>query len=161
MVHAQDHGRTDQAVCSVRPVKMENEEEPMTYAGRIDKIVRVLPSLGVVRTVADVNRKIIMTLTSDCEMEERTISTVGMSLERKSKASSDSGTCAFPRQRGRTWARLRFRMGLLEVVVQIEAGREVTVSQEVALTQQAITARVAVAVTPQLPHKTPPQLSTK
>ena len=52
-------------------------------------------------------------------------------------------------------------MGLLEVVVQVEAGIEVMVSQEVEVTHQARTARVAVAVTPQPPHKTPPQLSTK
>ena len=50
-------------------------------------------------------------------------------------------------------------MGLLEVVVQVEAGIEITVSQEVEVTQQTRTARVAVAVTPQPPHKTPPQLS--
>ena len=52
-------------------------------------------------------------------------------------------------------------MGLLEAVVQVEAGIEVTVSQEVEVTQQARTVRVAVVVTPQSPHKTPPQLSTK
>ena len=74
-----------------------------------------------------------------------------MSLERRSKASSDSGICAFPRRRARTWARLYFRMGLLEVVVQVEAGIEVTVIQEVEVTQQTRTAMVAVAVTPQ-PH---------
>ena len=44
----------------------------MKYFGRIDKIVGVLASLGVAKTVADVNREIIMTLTSDYEMEERT-----------------------------------------------------------------------------------------
>ena len=53
--------------------KMEKGEEPMKYFGRIDKIVGVLASLGVVKSVADVNRKIIMTLTSDYEIEERTI----------------------------------------------------------------------------------------
>ena len=52
-------------------------------------------------------------------------------------------------------------MGLLEVVVQVEAGIEVTVSQEVEVTQQTRTASVAVAVTPHYAHKTPPQLSTK
>ena len=52
-------------------------------------------------------------------------------------------------------------MGLLEVVVQVEAGIEVTISQEVEVTQKTRTARVAVAATPQPPHKTPPQLSTK
>ena len=53
-------------------------------------------------------------------------------------------------------------MGLLEVALQVEAGTEVTVSQEVEVTQQTRTARVAVAaVTAQPLHKTPPQLSTK
>ena len=52
-------------------------------------------------------------------------------------------------------------MGLLEVVVQVDAGIEVTVSQEVEVAQQTRTARVAVAVTPEPPHETPPQLSTK
>ena len=53
--------------------KMEKGEEPMKYFGRIDEMFGVLASLGVVKTVADVNRKIIMTLTSDYEMEEHTI----------------------------------------------------------------------------------------
>ena len=46
--------------------KMEGEE-PMKYFGRIDKIVGVHASLGVVKTVADVNRKIVMSPTSDYE----------------------------------------------------------------------------------------------
>ena len=45
--------------------KMEKGGEPMTYFGRIDKIVGVHTSLGVVKTVADVSLNIIMTLTSD------------------------------------------------------------------------------------------------
>ena len=53
--------------------KMEKVQEPMKYFSRIDKIVGVLASLGVVKPVADVNRKIIMTLTSEYEIEERTI----------------------------------------------------------------------------------------
>ena len=53
--------------------KMEKGQEPIKYFGRIDEIVEVLASLGVAKTVADVNRKIIMPLTSDYEMEERTI----------------------------------------------------------------------------------------
>ena len=53
--------------------KMEKGEEPMKYFSWIDKIVGVLASLGVVTSVADVSRKIIMTLTSDYEIEERTI----------------------------------------------------------------------------------------
>ena len=51
--------------------------------------------------------------------------------------------------------------GGLEVVVQVEAGIEVKESQEVEVTQQTRTARLAVAVTPHPSHKTPPQLSTK
>ena len=47
------------------------------------------------------------------------------------------------------------------MVVEVGAGIEVTISQEVEVTPQTITARVAVAVAPQPPHKTPPQLSTK
>ena len=70
-----------------------------------------------------------------------------MPLEQRSKASSDSGTCAFTRRRARAWARLYFRMGLLEVVVQVEAGMEVTVSQEVEVTRQTRTASVAVTAT--------------
>ena len=53
--------------------KLAKGEELMKYFGRIDKIVGVLASLCVAKTVADVNRKIIMTLTSDHEIEERTI----------------------------------------------------------------------------------------
>ena len=83
----------------------------MKYFHRIDKIVGVLASLGVVKTVAGVKRKIIMSLTSYYEMEERPVCTVRMSPERRSKASSDSGTSAFPRQRARTWARLYFEWG--------------------------------------------------
>ena len=39
----------------------------MKYFGRIDNIVGVLASLGAVKTVADVNRKIVMSPTSDYE----------------------------------------------------------------------------------------------
>ena len=45
----------------------------MKYFGRIDEIVGVLASLGVVKTVADDIGKIIMTKISDYEMAERTI----------------------------------------------------------------------------------------
>ena len=45
----------------------------LPVTGRIDKNTGVLASLGVAKTVADENRKIITTLTSDYEMEERTI----------------------------------------------------------------------------------------
>ena len=53
--------------------QMEKGEEPMKNFSGIDKIVGVLASLGVVKSVADVNRKIIMTLTSYYEIEERII----------------------------------------------------------------------------------------
>ena len=120
-------------------------------------------SLATVGTAADVNHKIIGTLTSNYTKRKNALfCTVEMPLEQRSKASSDSGTCAFTRRRARAWARLYFRMGLLEVALQVEAGTEVTVSQEVEVTQQTRTARVAVAaVTAQPLHKTPPQLSTK
>ena len=41
----------------------------LPVTGRIDKNTGVLASLGVAKTVADENRKIITTLTSDYEME--------------------------------------------------------------------------------------------
>ena len=47
------------------------------------------------------------------------------------------------------------------VVVQVDAGIEITVSQEVEVTQRTRTARIAVAVPTQPPHKTLPQLSIK
>ena len=53
--------------------KMEKGEEPMKYFSRVDEIVGVLASLGVVTSVADVSRKIIVTLTSNYEIEGRTI----------------------------------------------------------------------------------------
>ena len=52
--------------------KMEKGEAPWKSFGWIDKIVGVLASLGVQKSAADVNRKIVMTLTSGYEMEERT-----------------------------------------------------------------------------------------
>ena len=60
----------EQVKCSVAfdSAKMEKREEPMKYFGRIDKIVGVLASLGVVQTVAEVNSKIILTLTLDYEI---------------------------------------------------------------------------------------------
>ena len=39
--------------------KMEKGEEPLKTFGRIDKLVSVLASIGLVKTVADVNRKIL------------------------------------------------------------------------------------------------------
>ena len=55
------------------PKKMEKGEELMHYFSRIDKIAGVLASLGVVKSVEDVNRKTIMTLTSGYEKRERLI----------------------------------------------------------------------------------------
>ena len=52
-------------------------------------------------------------------------------------------------------------MELLEVVVQVEVGIEITVRRQVEVTQQAKTVKVAVAVTPKPPHITLPQRSTK
>lgn len=52
---------------------MEQGEEPMQCFGRIDKIVQVLASLGVMQSVAGVNRKIIVTIIIDYDMEARTI----------------------------------------------------------------------------------------
>lgn len=42
----------------------------MQYFDRIDIIVGVLASLGVTKSEADLNRNIIMSLTSDYEIEE-------------------------------------------------------------------------------------------
>ena len=53
--------------------KVEEGEEPMKCFGGTDRIFGVLASLSVVKTVADVIRKIIITLTSDYEMEKSTI----------------------------------------------------------------------------------------
>ena len=44
--------------------KIEKGEEPMKFFCQIDKIVGVLASPGLIKSVADANRKIIMTLTS-------------------------------------------------------------------------------------------------
>ena len=53
--------------------KVEKGEEPMKCFGRVDTIVGVLASLGVTKSDADVNRKIVMSLTSDYETEVITI----------------------------------------------------------------------------------------
>ena len=45
----------------------------MKYFGRIDEMVEVIASLGVQKSVQDVNRKIVMTLACDYEEEKRTI----------------------------------------------------------------------------------------
>ena len=66
------HNRSSGAV-AFDAANIEKGEDPIEYFGRFDKIIGVLPSLGVLKSVADVNRKMIMTLTSDYEMEGRTI----------------------------------------------------------------------------------------
>ena len=48
-------------------------EEAMKYLGRVDKIVGVLASLGVTKSGADVNGKIIVSPTFDYEIEVRTV----------------------------------------------------------------------------------------
>ncbi|CAM9631591.1 unnamed protein product, partial [Laminaria digitata] len=52
---------------------MENGEEPMKFFSRVDKVVGVLASLGVEKSVGGVNRKLVRTLSSVYEMEQRTI----------------------------------------------------------------------------------------
>ena len=87
-------------------------------------------SLATVGTAADVNHKIIGTLTSNYTKRKNALfCTVEMPLEQRSKASSDSGTCASPRRAASTLARLYFQRGLLDMVVQVEQGIDVTVSQ--------------------------------
>ncbi|CAN0395471.1 unnamed protein product, partial [Laminaria digitata] len=54
-------------------IRMEKGEEPMKFFSRVDKVVGVLASLGVEKSVGDVNRKLVRSLTSDYEMEQRTI----------------------------------------------------------------------------------------
>ena len=54
-------------------VKMEKGEEPMKFFGRVDKIVGILTSLGVPKSVDDVNRKLVRVLTDDYEIEQRTL----------------------------------------------------------------------------------------
>ncbi|CAN0405489.1 unnamed protein product, partial [Laminaria digitata] len=54
-------------------IRMEKGEEPMKFFSRVDKVVGVLASLGVEKSVGGVNRKLVRTLTSDYEMEQSTI----------------------------------------------------------------------------------------
>ena len=57
-------------------VQMEKGEEPMEFFSRVDKIVGILTSLGVHKSVGDVNRKLARLLTSDYEMEQRALLSV-------------------------------------------------------------------------------------
>ena len=45
----------------------------MKFFSRVVKIVGILTSLGVQKSVGDVNRKLVVVLTSDYEMEQRTL----------------------------------------------------------------------------------------
>ena len=78
----------------------------MKYFGRIDEMVEVIASLGVQKSVQDVNRKIVMTLTSDYEMEERTTFNRWASPERRLRLWKNRGTCAFPLRWEKTWVKL-------------------------------------------------------
>ena len=69
------------------------------------------------KTVAGVNRRIIIALTSDNEMEERAI----LYREYVTRAEVESiirqPHLRLPASKGKDWVRLYFRMGLLEVAV--------------------------------------------
>ena len=54
-------------------IRMELGEDPQTYIGRIDDAVDMLESLGLPKTAKEVNRKIIRHLSSDYDIEQRTI----------------------------------------------------------------------------------------
>ena len=57
----------------VNDLVMEKKKAPMRFFARVDKIVRVLGSLGVHLPTEDVNLKIVEVLTDDYEFEQRTI----------------------------------------------------------------------------------------
>ena len=67
------------------PRKRRREKNPRNVLVEYTTYVAVLASLGVAKTVADFNHKIIMTLTSDYE-KNALFCTARMSLERRSKA---------------------------------------------------------------------------
>ena len=54
-------------------VQMEKDEKPIIFFSHVDKIVGILTSLGVHKSVGDVNRKLARLLTSDYEMEQRAL----------------------------------------------------------------------------------------
>ena len=108
------------------------------------------------KSVADVNRKITVTLTFNYEMEERTILLREGVTRAKIESIARHRYLRYPASKGKkTWAGLYFRMELLMAVSQVEETTEVTVDPETEV------AKVAVAETPKPPRKTPPQLSTK
>ena len=119
------------------------------------KFVGVLASFGVMKSVAAVNRKIIMTLTSDYEMEERTI----LYLEGVTRAEIESIVrqryLRLPASKDENVGQTLFRMELLVAVSQVEETAELTVDPETEVE------KIAVAVTSEPPNKTPPQLSIK
>ena len=119
-------------------VKMENGEEPMKFFSRVDKIVGTLSSLGVQKSVGDVNRELERVLTNDYEMEQRTL------LHRDDVSREDiesivrKGTWDFPSQREGTWARHCFRMVLPKVAadVGVEVVAETTVTMVIHETEE-------------------------
>ena len=81
----------------------------------------MLASLGVLNSVADVNRNtVVMTLTSDYETEERTILYCEGVIRTEIESIIRQGTYAFPHRRAKTWARPYFRMELLVAVSRVE-----------------------------------------
>ena len=54
-------------------VQMEKGEEPMKFFSRVDKTAGILASPGVQKSVCDVNRTLVTVLTTDYEMEQRTL----------------------------------------------------------------------------------------
>lgn len=55
-------------------VQMEKGEKSMKHFGRNDKIVGALASLDVMNSVEYVNRKFVMTLTNEYEVDEKSMS---------------------------------------------------------------------------------------
>ena len=53
--------------------QIEKGQEQMKFFRRVDKIVGILTSLGVQKTVGDVHRKLVRVRASDYEMEQRTL----------------------------------------------------------------------------------------
>lgn len=46
-------------------MQIEKGDDPMKFVNRVDQIVGILNSLGVQKSVSDVNRKLVGVLTSD------------------------------------------------------------------------------------------------
>ena len=58
---------------AIDAVQMEKGEETMKYFSRVDKTAGILASPGVQKSVCDVNRTLVTVLTTDYEMEQRTL----------------------------------------------------------------------------------------